>query len=152
MFGTGCLVMPYAFSLAGIFGGPVLMIMICALNLISMNFLVDAKRYFSNMGASPPFMDYGDLAESAIRNGPLASLYKYAHLGKLAVNVMLTITQVGYSSVYLLFVAETMESLFEQYGLRQFHFQWLIAICTFPAFITTSIIDLGLYLCAIFLQ
>ena len=74
MIGSGLLALPHAFSLVGIVAGPIYMAVICVIALVAMNFLVDANRHLCKV-ERVSHMDYGDLAECAIRHGPIQVSY-----------------------------------------------------------------------------
>ena len=118
MIGTGLLALPYAFSLAGIVGGPLYMALVSLIALVAMNFLLSANQHLCKV-ENIAYMDYGDLAEVALRRGPVQFLRKRSWLGKGCVNVLLILTQMGFCAIYFVFFAETVESLMDDFGAKE---------------------------------
>ncbi|XP_063722567.1 proton-coupled amino acid transporter 1-like isoform X2 [Symsagittifera roscoffensis] len=118
MIGSGLLALPHAFSLVGIVAGPIYMAVICVIALVAMNFLVDANRHLCKV-ERVSHMDYGDLAECAIRHGPIQRLRRHSHWGKAIVNFLLILTQLGFCAIYFVFFAETVQSIMDDYDAHK---------------------------------
>ena len=143
MTGTGLLALPHAFSLAGIVGGPLYMVTVATIALISMNFLLSANHQMCRV-EELEFMDYGDLAESALRRGPLKFLRTRSYLGKFSVNLLLILTQLGFCAVYFVFFAETVQSLMVDLGCEQvIDKRLLITMWLLPVILICLIRSLG---------
>lgn len=114
--GTGMLALPYAFSKAGIVGGPAYMTFIAVVAMIGMNFLLMANQQLCRV-ENKRRLDYGDLCELAFKNGPVAFLRRKAHWGKMCINVLLVFTQMGFCAIYFVFIAESFESVLQDFGV-----------------------------------
>ena len=98
--GTGILALPYAFSRGGILLSAITLVLVAILSMFCMHKLVETKRALERAGAIGLKATYGDVADAA--GG--------VHM-KRAVNTMLIVSQLGFSTAYLIFVADNLSSV-----------------------------------------
>ena len=70
-----------------------------------------------------PFLDYEDVAEQALANGPV-KLQKFAQFFRKAVILFLFITQLGFCCVYAFFVSDSIAKIVENLFGYQMHANW----------------------------
>ena len=78
-------------------------------------------------------MDYGELAECALRHGPIPFLRRHSHWGQIIVNILLILTQLGFCAVYFVFFATTVQSVMDDFNAHeQFSTQLIITFFLIP--------------------
>jgi len=118
--GTGILAIPDAVKHAGLYGGLVYLPMLAAICMHCMHLLVDSVAELKKRTARVNF-DYAKAGEYCLRCGPIDSR-KLGRMFGVIINVFLTLTQIGFCVVYVIFLAANLKNLVDdlwpQFGME----------------------------------
>ncbi|XP_076468381.1 neutral amino acid uniporter 4-like [Babylonia areolata] len=107
--GTGILAMPYAMYCAGLVVGPLLTFLMGCIALLCMHFLARSARAQRERakaeGEEDVVMNYSNLTYWALRTYHPALRGWPAKWGRFFVNALLMMSQLGFCSVYIVFIA-----------------------------------------------
>ncbi|ESO89511.1 hypothetical protein LOTGIDRAFT_218879 [Lottia gigantea] len=111
--GTGILAMPVAIKNAGLWLGTVGLLLIGVIAVHCMHLLVKCSRIMCKRTGSVA-MDYADVMETSVKTGHIR-LRKFAKFSRYLVFVLLIVTQFGFCSVYIVFIATSVKQIVNNY-------------------------------------
>lgn len=132
--GTGLLGLPVAVFNAGIVVGPVCLVLMAIIAVHCMHLLVKSSRTWCRLKAKSS-MSFGEVAEECVK------LYYPGKgwIGRLVINIFLSITQLGFCCIYILFVGRNLQQVFAHTTSFNVNINiWILIIL--PYFIALSFI------------
>lgn len=136
--GTGCYAMAEAFKNGGIIVGPVLTLIIAVICIHTMHLLSKCSTYVKGQQGLDERPDYAETVELCFSSSTSLKCQRLAKAMKTICNVFICITQLGFCSVYFLFIAENIKNVLDYYGYEiQIHF--MICIVLLPVWLTSLV-------------
>nr|XP_005558363.1 PREDICTED: proton-coupled amino acid transporter 3 isoform X1 [Macaca fascicularis] len=111
--GTGLLGLPLAIKNAGLLVGPVSLLAIGVLTVHCMVILLNCAQHLSQR-LQKTFVNYGEATMYSLETCPNTWLRTHAVWGKYTVSFLLIITQLGFCSVYFMFMADNLQQMVEE--------------------------------------
>lgn len=115
--GTGCFAMADAIRNSGILLGPIATLIIAVICIHCFHVLVQCAEYImvaNNMSSRP---DYAETIELSFSLSKKEKWRKAAKSVRKICNICICITQLGFCSVYLVFVGRSVKLLLDHYGI-----------------------------------
>jgi solute carrier family 36 (proton-coupled amino acid transporter) len=134
--GAACFALGEAFRNAGLILGSVLIAVVGVLCVYQQHVLIRCSDILKKELALDEYPDYAQTLELSFS---LSKKWKkYSLLMKRVCNLFLIITQLGFCSVYFLFIANNLSSILQSYGFN-FELKYLMALALIPI-ISTSVL------------
>ncbi|OWF52908.1 proton-coupled amino acid transporter 2-like [Mizuhopecten yessoensis] len=108
--GTGVLAMPSACKYAGLWAGPVGVLVIGFIATHCMHMLVNCSRKLCKRREGLYALGYAEILEESLRTGP-PRLQRFHRHGRYTINGFLLLTQFGFCCVYILFIAQNIQQV-----------------------------------------
>ncbi|XP_057586659.1 proton-coupled amino acid transporter 3 [Hippopotamus amphibius kiboko] len=111
--GTGLLGLPLAMKNAGLLVGPISLLAIGILTVHCMVILLNCAHHLSQR-LQKTFVNYGEAMMYGLETCPNAWLRTHSVWGRYTVSFLLIITQLGFCSVYFMFMADNLQQMVEE--------------------------------------
>nr|KAF6482110.1 solute carrier family 36 member 3 [Molossus molossus] len=111
--GTGLLGLPLAMKNAGILVGPISLLVIGIITAHCMVILLNCANHLSQR-LQKTFVNYGEAMMYSLESCPNAWLRTHSVWGRYTVSFLLIVTQLGFCSVYFMFMADNLQQLVEE--------------------------------------
>uniref|UniRef100_A0A8D0RSX8 Amino acid transporter transmembrane domain-containing protein n=1 Tax=Sus scrofa TaxID=9823 RepID=A0A8D0RSX8_PIG len=111
--GTGLLGLPLAMKNAGLLVGPFSLLAIGILTVHCMVILLNCAHHLSQR-LQKTFVNYGEAMMYGLETCPNAWLRTHSVWGRYTVSFLLIITQLGFCSVYFMFMADNLQQMVEE--------------------------------------
>ncbi|XP_062942916.1 proton-coupled amino acid transporter 3 isoform X2 [Cynocephalus volans] len=111
--GTGLLGLPLAIKNAGLLVGPISLLAIGILTVHCMVILLNCAHHLSQR-LQKTFVNYGEATMYSLETCPNTWLRTHSVWGRYIVSFLLIITQLGFCSVYFMFMADNLQQIVEE--------------------------------------
>ncbi|XP_069878778.1 proton-coupled amino acid transporter 3 [Dipodomys merriami] len=111
--GTGLLGLPLAMKNAGLLVGPISLLAIGVLTVHCMVILLNCAHHVTQR-LQKTFVNYGEAMMYSLESCPSPWLRTHSMWGRYTVSFMLIVTQLGFCSVYFMFMADNLQQIVEE--------------------------------------
>ncbi|CAF1101490.1 unnamed protein product [Rotaria sordida] len=115
--GAGILAFPYALSKAGLIFGPIAFWMMGAMTLYCMHQLLRCHEYYRHR-TSRSKCDFGDIMRYTLETCRWRFAQRHSKLGKFVIDGFIVLIQLGFCSVYFVFVPASVKQVVDFYSTR----------------------------------
>jgi proton-coupled amino acid transporter len=112
--GAGILAFPYALSKAGLLFGPIAFWIMGIMTLYCMHQLLRCHAYY-RYNTSRDKCDFGDIMRYTLATCRWRIVHRYAKLGKFIIDGFIVVTQLGFCTVYFVFVPASIKQVIDYY-------------------------------------
>lgn len=116
--GTGCFAMADAIKNSGILLGPIATLTIAVICIHCFHILVKCSEYIMKINNMTSRPDYAETIELSFAISKREKFKKYSKLIRKICNIFICLTQLGFCSVYLVFVGRSAKLLLDYYGVN----------------------------------
>lgn len=124
--GTGCFAMADAIKNSGILLGPIATLIIAGICVHCFHILVQCSEYIKKANNLSTRPDYAETIELSFAISKKEKFRNSSKLIRRICNVFICLTQLGFCSVYLVFVGRSVKLLLDHYGI---HIELKIIVC-----------------------
>ncbi|KAK3921177.1 Proton-coupled amino acid transporter-like protein [Frankliniella fusca] len=139
--GSGLFAMGDAFHNAGLVAGPLFTLFIGTVCVYAQHQLITTSSVVSSRLGLPHSPDYAETAELALRMGP-GHFPRLASAARKLINTFLCMTQLGFCSVYFVFVASNLKKVLDQHISVDIDEHYYMAIVFVPLLLLTWVRNL----------
>lgn len=136
--GTGCYAMADAFKNGGLIFGPLMTMVISLICVHAQHVLLECASAMKDKYKMPIKPDYAETVELCFASSSNERWSKMAKVMKRICNVFICITQLGFCSVYYLFISTNIQAVLGFYGYH-YEIELLVCFVTIPLLMTSMI-------------
>lgn len=136
--GTGCFAMADAVKNCGLVLGPILTVIIAIICVHVQHILITCAEYVKESNQLEQRPDYAETIELSFTSSPIEKWRKWGPTMKRTCNIFICITQLGFCSVYYLFVGKHVKHVLDFYDIN-IELHLMIAIILVPVLLTSLI-------------
>lgn len=136
--GTGCYAMADAFKNGGLIFGPLMMMLISLICVHSQHVLLGCASVMKDKYQLSVKPDYAETVEMCFASSSNKRWSKLAKGMKRTCNIFICITQLGFCSVYYLFISTNIQAVLGFYGYH-YDIELLVCFVTIPLLMTSMI-------------
>lgn len=139
--GTGCYAMADAMKNGGIILGPILTLIIALICIHTQHMLIRCAEFMQTENELRTRPDYAETIELSFANSKQEKWRRMASVLKKLCNIFICVTQIGFCSVYFLFISENIKNVLEFYGV-EIDLHILVGTILIPVWLTAMIREL----------
>lgn len=113
--GSGMFAMGDAFRNAGLIASPLITLLLGVICVYSQHMLLSGARELQRRTRSPVLPTFAETVELSFKTGP-PKLHGFAKTVRLWINVFLCVTQMGFCSVYFVFISDNLKMVMDYYN------------------------------------
>lgn len=139
--GTGCYAMADAMKNGGIILGPILTLIIALICVHVQHMLIKCSEYIQDRNHLISRPDYAETVEMCFISSKQVKWQRMAPILKKTCNIFICITQLGFCSVYFLFISQNIKNVLDYYNI-EIELHLMIAIVLVPVWLSALITKL----------
>lgn len=136
--GTGCFAMADAIKNCGLILGPILTVIIAIICVHVQHMLIRCAEYIKDKKQLDQRPDYADTIEMSFTSSEDEKWRKWGAPMKRTCNIFICVTQLGFCSVYYLFVGKHVKHVLDFYNL-EIDLHLIIAMILVPVLLTSLV-------------